>query len=85
MYLSDDFYEEPMSRGANCYAAFPYPFHAKGAVSARSGMMLAEYREKLALFTEPFYFRNEGFFTIKMASIVLALRGVETGKIIFEI
>ena len=61
MYLSDDFYEEPMSRGANCYAAFSYPFHAKCAVSARSGMTLAEYREKLALFTDSFYFRNEGF------------------------
>ena len=47
-----------MSRGANCYAAFPYSFRAKGAVSASSGMTLAEYRGKLALFTDPFYFRN---------------------------
>ena len=85
VYLGDNFQDATRPRSANFYASFPYPFNLADADEARNGSTLSEYREKLAIFTESFYFENEGFFTLKMASIVLALRRVETGEIIFEL
>ena len=39
----------------------------------------------MALFPHELYYANEGFPKLNLAMITLALRGVETGKILFEV
>ena len=85
VYLTDNFEEAPRPREADRYRGIPYPFHTSGHLSRVGGDVIDVYRRKLALFLESMYYGNEGFFQIKLASILLALRGVETGGIIFEI
>ena len=50
-----------------------------------NGHDLKYYRGQMGLFLHGLYRGNEAFFRLELALTVLALRGVETGGVLFEL
>ena len=58
VYLEDNFQVRTMSRSANCYASFPYPFNATEEDAARRGIALETYMGGTCAFHRVVLFRK---------------------------
>ena len=85
VYIDDSWNISPKDPENNCYFRLPYKYNITQDDITLPAMTLKDYARKLNTFIQSFYYKNDGYFTLKLAMLHMAFRGLNSGKIIFEV
>ena len=67
-YVDESMEEKPASRDNNCYFRAHYKLHVTDADVPEDGWDLKRLEAELDLWVQSTYYKNEGFFTVKLMS-----------------
>ena len=84
VYLDAAFNERPRNRANNCYVSISHKYDISED-DCSNGATIADYQKKLRTFVESFYYGNAALFAVQLANLLLALSGIPTHKILFEV
>jgi len=84
-YLNERYEVAEPSRNNNCYFRVHYNYEVCECDITEDGWTLEMYMLELDLWISSQYYKNEGFFTVKLMFYALAYNSVTTGKEAFEV